>query len=224
MSEDIIDYGEVTIPTKWEDISLKKYQDISRFYGDERKKSLIELLPILIDKDKDYIMQLPVEFLDKILNMSSFILTDPDVEPNNEIIIDGEKYIINYQNKLRTGEYIAVDTVIKDDPYNYAGIIAILARKANEPYDSKFENEVLDDRIALFEKQPMMNVLPLFFSLLSLYTMLKAPTLLSSSIRVNIDHILKNIEDLAKDGEVSKRSMKSARKKLIKLRESINFT
>ena len=35
--KNIIDYGELNIPEKWEDIDLKTYQEIEKFYEDKKE-------------------------------------------------------------------------------------------------------------------------------------------------------------------------------------------
>ena len=222
MDKNIIDFGEISVPEKWEDISLKKYQDISRYYSNNEDKTIIDLLPILIDKDKDYVMSLPEEFLEKILEKMLFLQEEPPVKPSSEIKIGKDTYVINFQNKLKTGEYIATDQAIKGDPYNYAAILAVLCRKEGEIYDSKFENEMVEERTKMFEQQPVTKILPTITFFLNLWMMLNGPSLLSSSIQEAINDIQANIEDLEKDGTVSKHFMKSLTKKLKKLKKSIN--
>ena len=222
MDKNIIDFGEIKVPEKWEDISLKKYQDISRYYSNNEDKTIIDLLPILLDKDKDYVMSLPEEFLEKILEKMLFLQEEPPVKPSSELKIGKDTYVINFQNKLKTGEYIATDQAIKGDPYNYAAILAVLCRKEGEIYDSKFENEMVEERTKMFEEQPVTKILPTITFFLNLWMMLNGPSLLSSSIQEAINDIQANIEDLEKDGTVSKRFMRSVTKKLKKLKKSIN--
>lgn len=222
MDKNIIDFGEISVPEKWEDISLKKYQDISRYYSNNEDKTIIDLLPILIDKDKDYVMSLPEEFLEKILEKMLFLQEEPPVKPSSEIKIGKDTYVINFQNKLKTGEYIATDQAIKGDPYNYAAILAVLCRKEGEIYDSKFENEMVEERTKMFEQQPVTKILPTITFFLNLWMMLNGPSLLSSSIQEAINDIQENIKSLEKDGEVSKHFSKSVTKKLKKLKKSIN--
>ena len=93
--KNIIDYGSVTVPTSWSDINLKKFQDIERYMEEikEDKFDLIKLLHIMIDKDKDYVMSLPAEFVDILLDKLSFIQTPFDKQsPSNKIVIKGETY------------------------------------------------------------------------------------------------------------------------------------
>lgn len=222
--ENIIDLGSVTVPTSWNDITLKTFQEIERYYADTDKQfNVIDVLDILIDKDRDYIMSLPEEFLTHILEKLQFLQTKPEEkEPRNWVDIKGERYTVHTENKLRVGEYIATDTAMKGDRHNYAAILAILCRKDGEIYDSRYENEVLEDRIKLWESVPVVDVLPIIGFFLHLYITLQTPTLLSSKVEELASLIAKDIETSHKNGEISKRSMKSAMRKLKKLEKSIN--
>ena len=219
MNDNIIDLGEVQVPVSWNDITLAKYQQIERFYEDKDKKfNIIDVLDIIIDKDKDYIMNLPAEFLNIILDKLQFLLTLPKEEkPTNKIEIDGEEYIINVQNKLRTGEWVAAEMVLKSDKHNYAALLAILCRKQDEIYDSKFENEILEDRIKLFEKQPVTKILSLIGFFFDLYLMLELPSQLSTKVEEELNHIRKHIETSQKIGVCKKRYLIWQVKKLKKL-------
>lgn len=222
--KDIIDLGSVEVPTSWNDISLKKFQDIERYYDDkDRQFNVIDVLDILIEKDRDYIMSLPEEFLNIILERLAFLQTKPEEkEPRNWVDINGERYTVNTQNKLKVGEYVAADTAMKADKYNYAAILAILCRKDGEVYDSKFENEVLEDRIKMFEDLPVTDVLAIISFFLTLYIASVTPSRLSSTIREGIDLTRNNIETSHKNGELSKHSMRSLMKKLKKLERSLD--
>lgn len=219
----IKDFGNITVPTNWNDVTLKMYQEIEQFYS-ERNDSfdVREVVHILCGKDKDVINSLPFEIFEKILNKLSFLSEKPDFgEPTNKIKIDNEEYIIHFEQQLKVGEYIAADTIMKNDKHNYAALLAILCRKDGELYDSKFENEIVEGRIKMFENQPVIKVMSLiqFFFLLS--NILFLPTLLSSSIEEAISHTAKSIETSHQNGTISKRSMKLLMKKLKKLEKSI---
>lgn len=224
MEENIIDYGSVTVPSSWKEITLKKYQDIEKYYQDKESDfNTMDVLDILIDKDRDFIMSLPSEFLEIILDKLSFLATTPEVkEPSNKIIIDKVEYSIAFQNKLKTGEYVAVDTVLKSDPHNYAAILAILCRRDGEIYDTKFENEVLDDRIKLFENQPMVDIFPILSFFLSCYMALESLSLLYSKVDESLNLTAENIQNLRKNGDLSILSTKLLMRKLRKLRKSIS--
>lgn len=223
MEENIIDYGSVTVPKSWSDITLEKFQRIERYYSDKEKEfNIMDVLDIMIDKDRDYIMSLPTEFLDIILEQLSFIQNTPEeTEPSNKIEIDGETYRIHFENQLKVGEYVAADTILKQDQHNYAALLAILCRKDDELYDSKYENEILEDRIKLWEKQPITKILPLIGFFMNCYINSTLITQLSSKVRESINLTASYIQTLRKNGELSTLSTHLLTRKLKKLEKSI---
>lgn len=225
MADEVIkDYGEWKTPRGWNDLSLKMFSDIERYYSDKEKEfDTRDVLNIMCGLSRDEIDQLPIDFVDKLLNELSWLQDAPEYgEARPYIDINGERYQVNVQEKLKTGEYIAVETAMKGDAHNYAAILAILCRKQGEIYDSHFENEVLTSRIELFERQPMMKVMPIVSFFLNLWLVLGKHTLLYSTAREQVDLTRNHIETLHKNGEISKRSMRSAMKELRKLEKSIS--
>lgn len=221
--KNIIDFGEVNCPTSWSDITLEKYQRIERYYSDkDRIFNVMDVLDIMIDKDRDYIMRLPNEFLDIILEKLMFLQTPPEeAKPDNKVEINGETYRIHFENQLKVGEYVAADSILKQDSHNYAAFLAILCRKDDELYDSKFENEILEDRIKFWESQPVTKIFPLISFFLLLYGNLTMITQLSSQAQENINHIASCIQTLRKNGELSILSTLLLKRKLRKLKKSI---
>lgn len=222
-NEYYIDYGSWSVPTKWEEVTLKMYQDIEKYYEDKDKNfDIREVLHILTNHTEDEINALPVDFLEEIMTHLVFLQTKPEEkEPTNKIVIDGERYTVHTENKLRTGEYVSLDTAIKGDKHNYAAMLAILCRKEGEVYDSHFENEILEDRIKFWEKQPITNVMCIMSFFLHLYMILQIPTLLSSKVEEAINLTAENIENSRKNGDLSILSTKLLKRKLRKLQKSI---
>ena len=219
-----IDYGKWTIPNGWNELTLKQYQEIERYYSDKDKKfDVRDVLELFTDHSRDEVSQLPIEFVERILGNLNWLFKTPDWgEPKNYTEINGEKYIVNIQDKLKVGEFIAVDTAMKADRHNYAAILAILCRKEGELYDAKFENEVLTNRIEMWENVPVTKVMPIVSFFLQCFMILQMPSQLSLEVREAINHTRNNIETLHQDGDLTKRSMKSAMKKLKKLEKSIS--
>lgn len=205
-NEIIKDFGNWYVPTRWEELSLKTYQDIDKYYSDKEKKfDVRDVIHILTNKSDDEINGLPSEFLDAILEKLSFLSTAPEVgEASNKIEIDGEEYKINIMEKLKLGEYVAVDTVLKADSSDYSSILAIICRKDGEIYDSKFEAEIFEDRKKMFERQPITKIMPIIGFFLNLYTVSKIPSLLCTQVEEGINLIQQNIDNSQKIG-VSKR-------------------
>lgn len=222
-NENVIDLGKWTTPKSWDELTLKQFQAIEEYYSDKDKNfDVREVLELFTDHSKEEISQLPIDFVDKLLNELTWLHESPKWgEPTNKIELDGEKYQVNVQEKLKTGEYIAVDTVLKSDKHNYAAIMAILCRKEGELFDSKFENEVLGDRIQMWEKVPVTKVMPIISFFFELWLVSQKNTQLYSMVEEAISLTRQDIESSHKDGALSKRSMKSAMKKLKKLEKSI---
>ena len=214
--ENKIDLGTWNIPTKWDDMTLEMFQNLEKEKANENM-DVVDILHILAGKTKDEVMELPAEFIDIMMSKLDFITQPiPQKEPTHKIEIDGETYIINFMEKLKTGEYISFNNIIKADPNNYAAMLAILCRKQDEIYDSKFEAEVFPDRVKMFEKQPITKILPLinFFFLLS--AVLNQPSQLSMEVEAELNHILKDIETSQNLGVWKKRSLKRQVKTLLK--------
>lgn len=224
MQNDSYNFGEIKVPTSWDEVTLLQFEKINEYYQDKEKTfNVVDVIDIFIDKDKDYIMSLPAEFLEIILDKLKFLSTEIEAkEPTNKIEIDGETYQINFMEKLKAGEYIAVEMATKDNNFNYASVLAILCRKENEIFDSTFENEVLPNRVALFEKQPITKIIPLISFFMNCYILSVLPSQLSIQVKEGINQERKNIESLYESGQVSRRSMKSAMKTLKKLEKTIN--
>lgn len=219
-----IDYGKWTIPNGWNELTLKQYQEIERYYSNKDKKfDVRDVLELFTDHSRDDIDQLPIEFVERILGNLNWLFKTPDWgEPKNYTEINGEKYVVNIQDKLKVGEFIAVDTAMKADKHNYAAILAILCRKEGELYDAKFENEVLTNRIEMWENAPVTKVMPIISFFMQCFMILQMPSQLSLEVREAINHTRNNIETLHQDGDLTKRYMKSAMKKLKKLEKSIS--
>lgn len=219
-----MDLGKITVPSKWEEVTLKQWQELSRYYSDKDSKfNIDDVLHIFTDKTKDEIYAMPIQFTEKIMNTLSFLSTEPKIdEPRNYVTINDERYIVNVQEQLKTGEYVSVTEMMKQDQFNFALFLAILCRKEGEAYDAKYENEILPSRVEMFENEPFINLQPIINFFLNSYMALQIPTQLSSQIRAEIDHIRRDLEIGVENGDYGKRFFKRQMKTLRKLEKSIN--
>ena len=224
MEDNIIDYGTWTVPSSYEEITLKQFQELTKYYSDKDKKfDVRDVMHILCNKTIDEVNALPMEFAEKILSKLIFLQEQPKYgEPTTNITIDGELYSINIMQKMKTGEYLSVDNILKSDSTNFAAILAVLCRKEGEIYDSTFEAEKFEKRVEMFEKIPMLEAMRVINFFIQRYIALETPSLLSSQLKETISLMRKDIENSVQNGEVSKRTMKSAMKTLNKLEKTIN--
>lgn len=222
--DNVIDFGSINLPTKWEELSLKQFQEIEKYYSEhEGDFKITDIIHIMCGKSVDEINAMPLEFLDIICDKLEFMTTPMEkAVPTKEVEVNGEKYVIHTEEQLKVGEYVAADTILKNDSHNYAALMAILCRKEGEVYDSKFENEEMMKRVEMWEKVPVMKVMGIISFFLTCYALSVTPTLLSSEVEEAINLTRNSIETSAKNGQISRRCMKSAMKKLRKLEKSIN--
>lgn len=220
--EEIIDLKEWTVPTRWEDLDLATYSEIERYYGDEEKKfDVREVLHIFTHKTVDEINQLPAEFMQILLEKLAFLQTKPEIaEPSNKIIVNGEEYMINVFEKMKTGEYVASDAVIKGDKHDYASILAILCRKKDEVYDSHFEAELFDKRREMWGKQPVVKILPLVNFFLQLWFAQRMNSQLYSQVEEALNLTANNLDNSPKIGAFKRLYLNWRIRKLRKLLKS----
>lgn len=222
MQKDSYNFGEWNCPESWDDITLKQFQEINQYYADKDKRfDIREVIHILTNKSIDEVNELPAEFLQIIMEKLSFLQVEPEQqEPTNKIEINNEIYQINFMEKLKTGEYVSVDNILKADKNDYASILAILCRKEGEIYDSKFEAELFEERKKMFEEQPITKILPIIGFFLNLYILSVIPSQLYSEVEEKLNHIQKSIKTSTEIGVFKKRSLNSQVKKLQKLLRS----
>lgn len=226
LEDGVVDFQEWNVPRSWDEVTLKQFQNVEKLFDEKESNfTITEVLQAFTDKPKDEIDALPLEFSEKMIGMLSFVYDRIDYgEPHNYIDIDGERYTIHFENQLRTGEYIAADAVIKADPHNYAGILAILCRKEGEVYDSHFENEVLPSRVEMFEKLPVTKIMPVVGFFLNLSLVLLNNSQLYSMAEEAIASILSSIKTSHNIGVLQRHYMLWQTKKLRKLLRSIKYT
>lgn len=222
-----IDYKEWKVPTSWDEITLGQFEQIQKFYEgeEERQTDIREIVHILCNKTVDEVNELPAEFLSIILDKLSFTTEKPEMGENtNKIEIDGEIYQVNVMEKMKTGEYVATEMILKNDKNDLAGILAVLCRKEGEPYDSKFENEVLPERKKMFLNLPVTKVMPVCAFFLDLWMTSEGVSRLCTAAEENINRIAQNIQSSEKLGVGRKLYIKWRMRKLRKLLRSIKST
>ena len=214
-----MDFGKVTIPTKWEDITLKQFCELMRVY-DKDDKDILDVLEVLSGRTKSELRQMPADFIDTMMQHLQFMNIPLNVEADSKIVINGEEYKVNYTDKLKFGEWTDAETVLKEK--DYAGVLAILARKDGEIYDDDFIANELDKRIELFNSLSITKALVLlnFFLKLKLNSILYSQKSLENS-KEAIESLVQCIKSSLKDGGGNMFSTLSARIKLRRLEKQL---
>ena len=203
----ITDFGQYNLPRSWDEVTLKQFQELQRAYNDEKKEvSIVDLISIMANKPKSEVQQLPTSFAELIMNELGFIMEQPEQEkPVPYIIIDDKKYMVNYLEKMKTGEWVDCNMIIKDDPKNYAAMLAILCRLEGETYDDDFIANKLEERTEMFLRQPITKILPIVAFFLELWLVFRKNSQLYTQIEEQLNNIQKNIESSTNVGAIRKR-------------------
>lgn len=186
---------DINIPTSWEEISLETFLKIKELYKDNQQPTYIQIIAALSNKDEQYIKDMPSIVFEKLVEKLYYLREELPNEPSNKITIDGEEYIINTEEQLKTGEFVDVQMVGDNIP----AILGILCRKKGEEYNDDFIANDLNNRIELFNKQPITKIQPLiaFFLHLQLISENTIQKFLGNQY-TQVNHILTNTEDLLK--------------------------
>lgn len=217
-------FGNWTLPTKWEEVSLGQFSELEKLYGGKASDGVnpVDIISVLSGKPRDEVMALPVEFVEKMLGCISFLGSEPEVTEADFIEADGEVYKINNKEDLRFGEYSDADSVLKNTPWDYPSLLAILCRKEEEKYDADYIAAEFENRKRMFASLPVVKVLGMTAFFLRRWQICAANSRLCSTLKGQANRTLDNIENSLKSGRgIGLRSF-LLRRKLKKLRKSIN--
>lgn len=153
--ETAYDFGSITVPTKWDEVTLQMLSDylaLSKEKEDalekdkkqaERDKTEMpnekdekynltdkDLLRIFTNFDMDKYDILPVELYNSIMSNFSFVLEDmPQWKPSNHLSYNGMEFVINTMEALKVREYEDAEMILRNNMYDYPSLLAVLCRK-----------------------------------------------------------------------------------------------
>lgn len=213
---------KLTVPEKWDDITLSKFIEIQSLYTEDHKPTYQELISVLSNIPIEEINNYPALVVEKVMEKLTFLSEPVSNEILNYIDYNGERYQINYMEDLKFGEFVDVQTILDSDRTNFPAILGIICRKDKEVYDDKYIAEILPKRIEFFSKLPVTKVYPLvgFFLNLSLLSEKNMESYLAN-LKDQANHTLQHYINSLKDGGGKKRSLKSAVKTLQKYQQQI---
>lgn len=244
--EAVVDYGNVTVPEKWEDVTLGTFAEYMRVTApqddgesDTLALDAVTLLNVFCGIEREKAETMPVQVVDAILSRMTFLETPPPTDkPRNYIMTeDGKKLLVNFAEAMKTKEYVDVQTVIRNDPYNYPAMLAILCRQRTmvetdnitllkreitEPYDSTFANEKFDARVEWFRNRPVTEVMPLVsFFLLRFATYSEYSQASLEGLKEAVGQYARSIEDSVTSMELPRFSRKVLTARLKRLRKRL---
>ena len=153
--ETVIDFGDIKVPTKWEEVTLQMLTDyltLSHEKEEALKKDKLEakknkqeapnekdekytltdkdILRIFTNFDISKYDILPVELYEAIMSNFSFLVEDmPVMKPSKELFFNNVHFVINDMESLKVKEYEDADMVMRNNQYDYPSLLAILCRE-----------------------------------------------------------------------------------------------
>ena len=167
--------NEYKIPNSWEDMTLENYIDFFNFQDSNKDREIddlymIEVFEILSKCDE--VIDIPINELRDLLSELTFLSELPKLNDNKTILIDGNLYGCIDLNKMTTGEYISIKTLMGSEKTVLNGLpklLAIILRPAEEIVDpetgekklkvEKFSVDNLTWRAEKFKELKVVDVL-----------------------------------------------------------------
>ena len=242
-----VDFGEVKVPTSWDEVTLEMMCNYMRRAkgkedllesdkrevmkwnkehpeekkempkDDDEKYTLTDkdLLEVFTDFDISKYDILPVELYNSIMGNFAFVLKQMEYKPSKELQWNNQNFIINDMETLKVKEYEDSEMVIRNDPFDYPSLLAILCRLrngkktdnatglswyVNEDYTTEFANKVFDARREMFRTMPVTKAMPLiaFFLMKSLEYTAASPNSLRTLAR-QLDELVVTTLDSVKN-------------------------
>lgn len=153
--ETAYDFGSITVPTKWDEVTLQMLSDYLALSKEkeealekdkaqaERDKTEMpnekdekynitdkDLLKCFTNFDMDKYDVLPVELYNSIMSNFSFVLEDmPQWKPSNHLSYNGMEFVVNDKEAMKVKEYEDAEMILRNNMYDYPSLLAVLCRK-----------------------------------------------------------------------------------------------
>ena len=153
--ETAYDFGSITVPTKWDEVTLQMLSDYLALSKEkeealekdkaqaERDKTEMpnekdekynitdkDLLKCFTDFDMEKYDVLPVELYNSIMSNFSFVLEDmPQWKPSKHLSYNGMEFVVNTTEVMKVREYEDAEMILRNNIYDYPSLLAVLCRK-----------------------------------------------------------------------------------------------
>lgn len=170
-----VNENEWSVPNCWEDMTLENYINFFTFQDSKKGQEvddlyMIEVFELLSGCDE--VLEIPIDELKDLLGELTFLSEMPKLNENKTIVIDGKLYGCVDLNKMTTGEYISIKTLMGNEKTILQGLpklLAIIIRPAEEYKDpetgevrlniSKFSVDNINWRADKFKTLKIVDIL-----------------------------------------------------------------
>lgn len=149
---------KIEVPTRWEEITLRNYEN---FYKErpEGTREKVALLLKICKADPAKVMKWPAEVFHHIVEQTYFLWQEYTVDPSPSVVINGKTFVIPIEEKLSFGAYVDADEAQKSETNVLSQVLAITCRPAGEEYDPELTEERAEmfGALSMAEVQPLLN-------------------------------------------------------------------
>ena len=148
---------EILIPTKWSDVTLKEFIDLSALDIDSFDSHIdyyVKMLGIFgNDNINDILEFVKLSDVADIVNQMSFMNKPPEEVDKKEVTIDGKVFrLIENMNEITVGEYVSIETLIEQGNLNSVSSIPAILSVILKPVNEVFNSSIVNERMELFKK------------------------------------------------------------------------
>ena len=153
--ETAYDFGSITVPTKWDEVTLQMLSDYLALSKEkeealekDKNQAMRDKTEMPNEKDEKYNITdkdllkcftnfdmekydvLPVELYNSIMSNFSFVLEDmPQWKPSNKFSYNGMEFVVNTMEAMKVKEYEDAEMILRNNMYDYPSLLAVLCRK-----------------------------------------------------------------------------------------------
>ena len=149
---------EILIPTKWSDVTLKEFIELSALDIDSFDSHIdyyVKMLGVFgNDNIGDILEFVKLSDIADIVNQMSFMNTKPKEIDKKEVTINGEVFkLIENMNEITVGEYVSIETLIEQGNLNSISSIPAILSVILKPINEVFDSSIVNKRMELFEEE-----------------------------------------------------------------------
>jgi len=149
---------EILIPTKWSDVTLKEFIELSALDIDSFDSHIdyyVKMLGIFgNDNISDILEFVKLSDITDIVNQMSFMNTPPKEIDKKEVTINGGVFrLIENMNEITVGEYVSIETLIEQGNLNSVSSIPAILSVILKPVNEVFNSSIVNERMELFKNK-----------------------------------------------------------------------
>jgi len=149
---------EILIPTKWSDVTLKEFIELSALDIDSFDSHIdyyVKMLGVFgNDNISDILEFVKLSDITDIVNQMSFMNTKPKEIDKKEVTINGEVFrLIENMNEITVGEYVSIETLIEQGNLNSISSIPAILSVILKPVNEVFDSSIVNKRMELFKEE-----------------------------------------------------------------------